>query len=136
MSELYEFIKRECHLYNDQINWIIYLTGNDFNEVETFLEHFRLAKGHFAGAIRRHKDYLRQQGRGNVKIESLENAVNENNINRLKELLEEMFLEPISDSIVEKTMDALHKNNKALNKLYELHKQQLNYRIQKLIKIV
>ena len=99
--------------------WVELLTNNNVEEELEFYETMKDSPS-LELAIMKYRKILREQGKGNVTLAELKNNIN--NKTELQNLLQELFLEPISVSKV----DLIKENN--IENLYSKYEENKNRR--------
>lgn len=80
-------------------------------------------------SIMKYRRLLRSRGLGNVSFIELNTAHIQRNYIRLHSLMQELFLEPISDSQFSYILDRVNNTEDGMLKLYDRHKQDTGTRI-------
>lgn len=125
-------INKKESLFNQQnIKWIGVLTRNEPTLVETFEKILKQNNDIVGKAILQFRRDLRNKGRGKVLYTELEKAKNDKI--KLKESLQELFLEYIDDNKLSIVLEILEEKGKSLKDLYEAHLKQPNKRIFRIV---
>lgn len=109
-----------------QQRWIEYLCScGSRDEYQKIAEESKGA----VFAIMKYRRILRSEGLGNVSFEAINTAHTQKDYIKLHRLLQELFLEPLSNVQFEFVVEKLDRIQDSLTKLYNRHMQDRNVRI-------
>ncbi|MGF7057223.1 hypothetical protein [Brassicibacter mesophilus] len=101
------------------------LTKNNIHEVIKFIKLLRESRGHVYVAIGKYRKEIRQQGRGNISFTEIDEAYKKGDINKLKSLLIELFLEYISQREIKDAVKFAENGNISFKDIYKKHMKAL-----------
>lgn len=116
-----------------EVKWVALLCkyGSEFELVDILNASKCVVFG-----IMKYRRILREKDIGTVSLIEINTAYTNNNLDRLHNLLQEMFLEPISGKQYGIIKSKLDKTQGGIEKLYKKHLEDKNLRVLSVVKIL
>lgn len=134
INDKYSFLERCVKLKDSHIKWIRLLTQDKDEEIEKYERFLDLSRDNGMSAICKYRTQLQNEGiRGKVSVVETKKAFEKNNLDELKELLQELFLEYMDVATIKIIVKKLHKTDLTVEKMFQLHSENPKARLLSLI---